>query len=217
THSKMRWAARAADLRGWDVMAEHMHHFLDNSGEPLDVSVDDMLSDMPEFQARVDQQSQVVMNQMINQEIANSYDGTPMTFEVTTPWLSDYYPDKSDYPDWYYGVGGFSYAQSATVTVTPNPAGGDPIVTVTSQTHMFDRYNWDAGKSVTLPSTGIDWIDDHTMAGDYIPDTQMGRLHGTGIAQEYELHGSSSKRVTTYHYDPNTGLQPPPSTDNGGR
>ena len=81
---------------------------------------------------------------------------------------------------------------------------------------MFDRYNWDAGKSVTLPSSGNQWNDDHTIAGDYIPDTAMGRLHQTGITQEYEMTGSSGAIVTTYRYDPTAGQTDAPASGTGG-
>lgn len=217
THSKMGWAASGARLKGYDITASHMEHYLGNSGDDMDVDVDRMMTEMPEFQQATQQQYQQNVLSQVNEQIAANYNGQPMEFEVKTPWRSDFYPSKADYPNWYYGVGGFSYSQTAVVSVTPNPNGGNPTVNVDSRVHMFDRYNWDAGKSVTIPSSGNDWIDEHTIAGDHIPDTQMGRLHSVGIAQEYDMRGDSNTTSSTYTYDPNSGSVQAPPPDSGGR
>jgi WXG100 family type VII secretion target len=206
THRTMSSAALLARLRGYDITASHMEHFLGNSGQSLPVDVDRMMGDMPEFRTAVEQQFRQEIWGAAQQEIAARYTGEPLQFQVSTGWRSDYYPSQDKYPNWYYGVGGFSYSQTAAVTVTPGADGG-PVVTINSQVHMFDRYNWDAGKSVTIPSSGVSWIDDRTIAGDYIPDTEMGHLHQTGIAQEYELYGASDVIVTTYPYNPT--IKPP--------
>ncbi|MBE2235606.1 MAG: WXG100 family type VII secretion target [Anaerolinea sp.] len=215
THRTMSRAALLARLRGYDITASHMEHYLGNSGQPLSVDVNRMMSEMPEFRLAVQQQFQHDIWTAAQREIDARYTGEPLQFQLTTDWRSDYYPDKSSYPNWYYGVGGFSYSQTAAVTVTPGPD-SVPVVTVQSQVHMFDRYNWDEGKSVTLPSSGNQWIDDHTIAGDYIPDTAMGHLHQTGIAQEYDLNGSSSTTVTTYRYDPAANPADAPTPGAGG-
>lgn len=215
THRTMSTAALLARLRGYDITASHMEHYLGNSGQPMRVDVNRMMNDMPEFRLAVEQQFRQDIWAVAQREINARYTGEPLQFQLTSDWRSDYYPSKKDYPDWYFGVGGFSYSQTAAVTVSPGPD-GVPIVTIRSQVHMFDRYNWDAGKSVTLPSSGIQWIDDHTIAGDHIPDTSMGNLHQTGIAQEYELNGSSNTTVTQYRYDPAAGLADAPVPGTGG-
>jgi WXG100 family type VII secretion target len=216
THRTMNSAAQLAWLRGYDITASHMEHYLGNSGRPVSVDVDRMMSDMPEFRRAVQQQFQHGIWAAAQREIGVRYTGEPLQFQLTADWRSDYYPNKDKHPDWYFGVGGFSYSQTAAVSVTPGPD-GTPMVTIRSQVHMFDRYNWDAGKSVTLPSSGIQWIDDHTIAGDYIPDTAMGHLHQTGIAQEFEMNGSSNAIVTTYRYDPAGQADPPAPGEGGGR
>ncbi|MGH3520424.1 MAG: hypothetical protein ACRDQ7_24180 [Haloechinothrix sp.] len=58
------------------------------------------------------------------------------------------------------------------------------------KTHVFDRYNWDGGKSTEIgPIT--------------ITDDQMADLHRAGVAQEYNISGSSEAK----HY---SGTVPPP-------
>lgn len=46
---------------------------------------------------------------------------------------------------------------------------------------MFDRYNWDTGKSVTIgPIT--------------VTDAFMGEFHRQGLAREYDCYGSLRRR-----------------------
>lgn len=66
---------------------------------------------------------------------------------------------------------------------------------------MWDRYNWDAGKSTTFPG------------GVVIPDSEMGRLHKTGLAREFDMRGSSS----TYTYDLDSDAKPTVNPPNQGR
>lgn len=201
TYRRLETAVWWARARRYDITADHMAHYLGNSGAPLAVDVDRMLRDMPEFRRAMEQQFRQDVWGAAQQEIAAHYVGTTMQFPITTGWRSDYYPDQEQYTNWYFGVGGFNYSQTALVTVIPGDDPVHPMITIASQTHMSDRYNWDAGKSVDLPSTGVQWIDDHTIAGDHIPDTSMGRLHQTGIAQEYDLYGHADPVVTVYRYD----------------
>ncbi|MGW1513094.1 hypothetical protein [Streptomyces sp. NPDC002394] len=52
----------------------------------------------------------------------------------------------------------------------------------------MDRYNWDHNKETKFPG------------GIVIPDDEMGRLHKVGIAQEFDMRGSSS----TFSHDMNS-------------
>lgn len=89
---------------------------------------------------------------------------------------------------------------------------GHPKVGLDYQANAWDRYNWDENKGVDI--FGV--MD--------IPDGQMARLHTTGLAQEFDMSGSSSVK----HYGlgsstPNAGPLPEPDepgreggrTDNG--
>lgn len=66
--------------------------------------------------------------------------------------------------------------------------------------HVYDRYNWDEGKSVTI-------------AGVVISDTTLGRLHKAGIAQEYNVEGQSSPRHLNWTYSPPVNSN---ESDSGG-
>jgi hypothetical protein len=58
------------------------------------------------------------------------------------------------------------------------PGDCDEALQVDSQPPVFDRYDRDAGKGVSINPIGI-------------PDGQMGRLHTVGLAREFEVRGTS--------------------------
>lgn len=177
------------DTIGRDNAARHMRHYLGNTGDTLEMSPDAMMNDMPEFRRDVEDHTENELTQQINEHIAENYTGEQTTFQVTTDWNSDFYATPELSQDWYFATGGFSYSQGASVTVTPSADGGPPAVDVTYQTHVFDRYNWDEGKSVEI-------------AGVTITDETIGDLHERGIAQEFDLEGSSEPQSFSYEYDP---------------
>lgn len=90
-------------------------------------------------------------------------------------------PDSST--DWYYAVGSFHYNTQAKIEVKPAAPGAPPEVTVTYQTHVRDRYNWDHGKQTEVPGMGT------------VTDQDIQRLHRTGLAQEFDMGGNSNMRT----------------------
>lgn len=182
--SKQLWydAADGAEIIGYDDTARHMRHYLDNSGTPLNVDPDKMLREIPGFKQKSETVFQTQLIDQINQQIASKYNGQPMTFQVTTDWAG-YYAEEGN---WFYASGGYSFAYGAEVKVTPD-ANGQPHVNVDYQMHVYDRYNWDKGKGVKI-------------LGIPIPDTMPGHLHDVGLAQEYDLKGSTPVRNYMYTY-----------------
>ncbi len=59
---------------------------------------------------------------------------------------------------------------------------------MTTNLHIFDRYNWDAKKE--------------TKIGGFLPiaDKDMALLHQVGIAKEYNIIGSSSDVMVEWKY-----------------
>lgn len=157
--------------------ARNMRHFLGNSGATLWVDPARMMQDMPRNAALMDAGFQRDIVAQAQAHVAANWDGTAMSFGLTTPWRSDTYATRADSQDWFFAVGGFSYAHTASIRVGPD-ADGNPIIRIEAQRHVFDRYNWDEGKSVTI-------------AGITVRDEQLGRLHETGLAQEYEVRGTT--------------------------
>jgi hypothetical protein len=87
------------------------------------------------------------------------------------------------------------YAVTGVATVhPPDVPGGQPRVEVDYQAHVADRYNWDGGKSTQIgPLT--------------VTDEQLAELHRAGVAQEFNMSGSTDTR----HFSgtvPTQGQQP---------
>lgn len=70
----------------------------------------------------------------------------------------------------------------AQVEVVPGPD-GEPKTTIRYQTHVHDRYHWDANKATPVPAMGNVW------------HAQMARLHQSGQAKEYDMGGQSEVRT----------------------
>lgn len=177
--------AAFADASGFDNAAGNMRHFLAGSGDTRAVDPQSMLNDLPGFQTAANDQFNHDVIGAINDKIGKEWNGKPMSFTINTGWQS-HYAGKSDSADWYYGMGGFSFSQTASVSVVPG-SDGRPVVEIDSKLHVFDRYNWDAGKAVTI--------------GPFVvKDEQLGSLHEAGLAQEFLIAGSSAARRTDYIY-----------------
>lgn len=98
--------------------------------------------------------------------------------------------------DMYFAFGSYT----ATHFVAPLAltfADGRVNMRVSQWTHIFDKYNWDNGKFVTLLSSWC-WSLDSPHCGNIeeltsidVNDKSLGRLHKLGIAKEYEIHGDS--------------------------
>lgn len=175
----------AAESLGLPNAARHMRHYLGNTGQSLDVDPDLMLRDVPELQEAYDRQTEALRAQA-NQRVLGMTVSSPATFSLSTARRSDVYCRKDVSQDWFYAIGGFTYWVTAEVTVTPPETEGGPITaSMSTQLHIFDRYNWDQGKSVTI-------------AGMTITDEQLGRLHRVGLAREYDINGTSSPRTITW-------------------
>jgi hypothetical protein len=88
-------------------------------------------------------------------------------------------------------MGGVQYSVTGVATVhPPEQPGGEPHIEMDYKTHVFDRYNWDGGKETEIgPVT--------------ITDDSMAEMHRAGVAQEYNISGSTD----TKHY---AGTVPPP-------
>ena len=176
-----RDAANAADTIGWTHAATHLHHYLNNSGDDLTVSPDQMMRDVDQFRDKVEDSTADEMRRIAAEAAANGSYGRPVQF--STGWQDHYLgPDESK--DWYYAMGGVQYAVTGVATVHPpvHP-GGEPRIEMDYQTHVFDRYNWDQGKSTEIGPITID-------------DSQLAEMHRAGVAQEFDMSGSTD----TKHY-----------------
>ncbi|MFJ5833392.1 hypothetical protein [Streptomyces sp. NPDC093089] len=190
-----------------------MDHYLDNDGKPLDLPVDKMTADGDGFRKHVDGHVRTYQEEWREMALAEfkANGGKPVSIPVETPSINDYSFTKENDPNWFYAVGSTRANVTGVVTVVPD-ADGNPKVGLDYQANAWDRYNWDEDKGVDI------------FGAMDLPDGQMARLHTTGLAQEFDMSGSSSVK----HYDlgsstPNSGPLPEPDepgreggrTDNG--
>ncbi|WP_405194322.1 hypothetical protein [Streptomyces anulatus] len=204
----MNLIAEAADWKGNNDAARHMAHYLGNSGTDMDLPVDKMMSDVPGFDAHIEdgiREHQAAWRDDALAEFRRN-GGQPVSMPVETGNRDFRFTPDGD-NNWFYAVGSTRSNVTGVVTVVPDE-NGQPKVGLDYQANAWDRYNWDESKGVAID---LPWGSDMS-----IPDGQMARLHTTGISQEFDMAGSSSVK----HYDlggpaPNQG--PLPQPDQPGR
>ena len=180
--------AAAAGEIGLTNAERGMRHYLSNSGSELNVAPGPMMKDLPKFRNAAQDLAQ---NEATDAYKAISEASGNNTF--SSKW-STYYATKYQSWDWFYAIGGFSY--SVTGIVAKASSGGS----LKYQIHVFDRYNWDAGKSVDIGPF-------------HFEDRELGELHLKGLAREYVVRDSSEVNEVG-DFIPGTVI-PSPST--GGR
>ncbi|MFD5917241.1 hypothetical protein ACFVYP_07640 [Kitasatospora sp. NPDC058201] len=181
-------------LEGKTDAGRHMQHFLEGSGKPLAVDVDRLLRDDPTFR---DDVAEAVSSsgEQWRQTALDAYQksgGAPVAVPIETPGLHRTI-DRPSTENWYLAIGSHAYSASGVATARPGPD-GRPVVTVEYQVNLWDRYNWDPGKSTPI-------------AGTSVSDSDLATLHQTGLAQEFDITGNSTP--TTVVLDGNTATPPP--------
>ncbi|MFQ6147783.1 hypothetical protein ACLMNJ_32720 [Streptomyces seoulensis] len=191
--------AAGGDFGGENAASRNMEHYLSASGDPLDLDIDRILKDDPGF--RDDVSVHIAQNQNAwRQQGLDAFEKAGGDKTVVVPVESKAVGRTFRSDEWFHAVGSHQQNVSGMVTVTPG-ADGKPRVSLDYQANVWDRYNWDAGKSTTFPG------------GVVIPDSEMGRLHKTGLAREFDMRGSSSP----YTYDLDSDARPTVNPPNQGR
>jgi hypothetical protein len=196
--------ANAAELIGYTDAARHMRHYLDASGDDLEVDPGRIMRDVPTFKSAVDQTVGNEVGRIAAASSAAHNFGTPVPFH--TGWKG-HYNTKAESPNWFYAIGGMQYSTTGYVTTYPPPTpGGQPVVEVDYRVDVDDRYNWDKGKGVHVGPVPV-------------ADEYMGSIQRAGLAKEYDVVGSSE----TFHYKGNAPAPgtlvnlPTPDTRSGDR
>jgi hypothetical protein len=162
---KYQDAARA--LTGPDAL-KHLLHYFSNTGRELKINVEGMLSEVPTakkaFLAEVSQ-AQAFVEKL-----------PPGTHKITSKKVEGAYCYKGESRNWFFATGGFSYWGKGTATVS----GSD--CELAFEFHVFDRYNWDGGKKVTI-------------LGFEITDEFMGEFHLQGLAMEFNQVGHVKRNL----------------------
>lgn len=195
--SKQLWyrVADAAESLNMTNAARHMRHYLNNTGATLRVNVGMMLRDLPGLQARLNDEIDRAKDEA-NQRIATADRTKPIDFSLTGQ-RRNYYASKGESADWYFAIGGMTYWYTARVQV--RPVNGKAVVRMSIQLHVFDRYNWDQGKSVTI-------------AGVTVSDETLGELHKRGLAREFLVEGVSGNTTVSWTYSGSSAPNGAPPT-----
>ncbi|MEV0882578.1 hypothetical protein ACIOHB_02270 [Streptomyces microflavus] len=171
----MNLIAEAADWKGDNDASRHMAHYLGNSGTDVELPVDKMMSDVPDFRAHIEDRITEHQDAWREQALAEfrRNGGQPVSIPVETS-NRDFSFGQGVNENWFFAVGS-------------------------------------TRSNVTGVHIGLTW------GGDIgIPDGRMARLHTTGIAQEFDMAGSSSVK----HYDLGGSAprqSPLPAPDEPGR
>lgn len=147
-------------------------HYFENDGTPYVVSLPKMLADVPRVRALFD-------------DLITALKGAAMTraagsheFSMKEALGSSIKRDESE--NWYLAVDGFRYWISGQLLVS---ADGSTSGVVTL--HLWDRYDWDPGVVIPIP-TPFGPID--------VDQDRVGEFHRQGLAKEFDTIGSAEIR-----------------------
>jgi hypothetical protein len=159
-----RGIALAARAKGYDNAAQHMEHYLGNSGSYLTFSGTELCNEVTNVRSLVDKEKQSAI------AAAQADNRSNVDFILEGAKKAGYI-EKIHSENWYYAVGGHTYWYSANVKTG--------LRTLDITVHFSDAYNWDKYKNTNI--LGINF-----------PDKVLGRMHQAGIAYEFPMGGSVS-------------------------
>ncbi|MEU3743752.1 MULTISPECIES: hypothetical protein [Streptomyces] len=201
-HARALAIATAGDAIGETGASRNMLHYLRGTGETLDLDVDRILADDSDFRSKIENKHVGTNQDAWRQQALNEFHEAGGDRTVVVPVESRTRHTNLQSDEWFHAVGAHAQNVSGFVTVTPDAHGGAPKVSLDYQVNVWDRYNWDPGKSTPFADGLIN-----------ISDGDMGRLHKVGFAQEFDMQGSSS----TYHHDLNSSTPPTTTPEDQGR
>jgi hypothetical protein len=157
-----RGIALAARAKGLDNAAQHMEHYLGNSGSYFTFSGTELYNEVTNIRTVVgtEKQSAIAAAKVQHSPIVD------FTLEGTK---KSGYIEKIYSQNWYYAVGGHTYWYTANVKTKYR------LLDLTVR--FTDIYNWDKGKTTDI-------------LGITFPDKVLGRMHQAGIAREFSMGGS---------------------------
>ncbi|MFI0983283.1 WXG100 family type VII secretion target [Streptomyces sp. NPDC021093] len=191
----------AGDITGETAASRNMEHYLRATGDPLEVDVDKMLNDNPEYRSNAVQTHITSQQEEWKKQALDEYRKAGGDRPVVIPVESEKFGNNElNSGEWFHAIGSHQQNVSGMVTVTPD-GNREPKVSLDYQVNIWDRYNWDEGKQTEFPG------------GITIEDKEMARLHKVGFAQEFDMRGSSS----VFHHDLGGDTSPQIPSGESGR
>jgi hypothetical protein len=186
-------AAAGAKGTGLYHAGENLLWFLGNTGTDMFNSPDHLIAELASFDQEV---ANAVVPLAASAYAALTAKGGG-TQSFASGWLlcDNQSGDRSG--DWFLALGGFRYAVSGVVSVAKGEKEGTWKGELSYVVHVFDRYNWDAGKSIG--KFGVTLFKDDWMAS----------LHRLGLAREFVVRGTSESSYGTADY--NGAIVPKPT------
>ncbi|TDC12564.1 hypothetical protein E1265_29645 [Streptomyces sp. 8K308] len=183
--AELEAGATVAEAFGYEDAAQLLDHYLDGSGSRLDVDVDGMLQDSTVVGRAVDAAVSARRDEWTREatEAFRESGGRPVAFPVRSGAQGFEFDDAN----WRLAMGHAELDVAGVVTVEPGPT-GRPEARLDYQVNVWDRYNWDDDKVAK-----IGWMT--------FDNADIGRLHSTGLAQDYDVRGRSSVRHTPLPVD----------------
>lgn len=165
----------AALVIGIDAARNMAHYLLDNDGTDLTINLEAMVRDVPSARARFERE--VAQLQAFVETLPPGSRNS-----ITSKACEVGYNRQGENRNWFFAIGGYSSWGKGIATVTTD-ADKTPLYDVDFEYKFYDRYNWDAGKSVTF-------------AGITVTDKFMGEFHRQGLAREYDCFGAFKRHFT---------------------
>ncbi|MFE7512666.1 hypothetical protein ACFU8I_15830 [Streptomyces sp. NPDC057540] len=201
-HARALGLATAGDAAGETGASRNMLHYLRGAGETLDLDVDRILADDPGFRSEIENDHVADNQDAWRRQALDEFHKAGGAETVVIPVESRTKHSTLGSDEWFHAVGSSAHNVSGFVTVTPDGHGGAPKVSLDYQVNVWDRYNWDHGKSTPFLGGLID-----------ISDDDMGRLHKVGFGQEFDMTGGSS----AHHRDLDSTTPPTITPEDQGR
>ncbi|MFE6923799.1 hypothetical protein ACFVAV_22430 [Nocardia sp. NPDC057663] len=176
---QMIFATAAADAAGLTNAADHLEHYLANTGTDWKLDPDRIMNDEPALKVHFDNLITVEVSN-IAKRIGSITTDQSISASFQAAWKEYIFADR----DWYLAIGAVETTACGAVKIEKlTGAGVQYRIELDYQCHLYDRYNWDGDKQTEIG--GVTWTD-----------RELGALHTAGLAKEFDMIGSS----TIKHY-----------------
>lgn len=152
---------------------KHMEHYLNNTGRDYVIDLEDMIASVPTAKRAMIAEFRQAQNFITALPNGTHY--------FTSRAGESAYNYKGESADWFFAIGGYTYWGKGVAKVSAGTRGR--LFEVDFEYHVYDRYNWDGGKKVTI-------------GGIEVTDEFMGEFHRQGLAKEFDCHGKIARRFT---------------------
>lgn len=165
------------DLKGAELAASLLGHWLSQSGTAMRIDPGAMLTDVARFRNQVNKQIQIAL------AAGGDFDSGWLSDAVSTDIKEN---DKGpNVLDWYYALDGYQYRVHGTVSTVS----GRKVAAVTVE--LFKRYNFGN------PTGGTPHPDITAARGIIdVPQNNAALLNANGLAKDFNIWGTTTFQVT---------------------